>query len=568
MKRFLTVLMAGLLIAAFVVPAAAWEFSMKGEYQFRLTYVSRTGDTDLFGNAALNNDPANVVPTLVGLSGPNLWRGNGAANFSGAGVRIINGGFNPTQNDALWSDSKLTMWPVIRVNPAIRVHGIYTVGGYRNKFDQSATGVGIPPTERWYMSQTSTGSAFDTAAFGSWEQFRATIQMPIGIFSIGVKDFPWGTGATFGYNVRSESFLLVLPYGPFRFLPAIWLARPPDGWGADPADNGNKADFFGGWLFTYDCGALNLGAGVILRNRHFMASEAANNGQDTALFVFGSYFKYNNGRFFAAAEYAFAQVDVHRNGVLLGQDVANAAPTYSEFYHFFSEAGAVAGPAKVRLMYAVAGGPVLNNFNPTKNYQGWAVNEQCLRPYQFLMFTTYAGGNGGGWNNGLAFYSDEYGQMVDAYALGGRADYAVASNLNLWASYLWAHRLEAASTYAGQFTLAGGNAYAGVAGATPYQTLLLRAQAAQAYKTAQGWGGNPNPYVDDGFVGWEVNVGADWKLLEGMNMILRYSYWQPGEWFEQAYRAVGYNQGAFSANTLITGRDAIQAIRGSFIINF
>jgi len=56
--------------------------------------------------------------------------------------------------------------------------------------------------------------------------------------------------------------------------------------------------------------------------------------------------------------------------------------------------------------------------------------------------------------------------------------------------------------------------------------------------------------------------------LEGLNMFVQYSYWQPGEWFEQAYQAVGFVGGAPVANAAIQGRDAIHAIKGSFLIDF
>ena len=55
------------------------------------------------------------------------------------------------------------------------------------------------------------------------------------------------------------------------------------------------------------------------------------------------------------------------------------------------------------------------------------------------MFHTYAGGNDGGWANaGIPFSPNEDPQMVDAYALAARFDYAVAANLNIWGAYMWA----------------------------------------------------------------------------------------------------------------------------------
>ena len=61
-------------------------------------------------------------------------------------------------------------------------------------------------------------SAFNTVAIGSWEQVRATIQVPWGTIAIGHRDFPFGTGLSFAQNTPTSSTLLVVPYGPFRFL--------------------------------------------------------------------------------------------------------------------------------------------------------------------------------------------------------------------------------------------------------------------------------------------------------------------------------------------------------------
>ncbi len=116
-----------------------------------------------------------------------------------------------------------------------------------------------------------------------------------------------------------------------------------------------------------------------------------------------------------------------------------------EAYHFFSEFGGYAGPAKLSLLYALSSGPVLNNPNHTKIYGAYPINYQAMEPYEFLMFNTFAGGNNGGWNStDVTFVSDEHGMMSDAYAYAARLDYAVASNLNVYGSYIWAHRLERA----------------------------------------------------------------------------------------------------------------------------
>jgi hypothetical protein len=596
MKRLLTVLVAGLLIAAFAVPAFAWEFSMTGEYEYRLRYLSRTGDTDLFGVAPIQDAVGTGAPAgqnAVGFAGPNWYNSNmgntrstngivgarvtewpfnpadphsnivvrhissvtaGFADTGAGRARIVRGGYSTFGCDALYADSRLTLRPVIRVNPAIRVHGVYTVGGMRHKYFQNyiggfGIGIGTTPLERYYMSQTSD-NAYDTAALGSWEQFRATIQTPFGIWSIGVKDFPFGIGASLAYNTRAESFLTVVPYGPFRFLYAVWLARnvPNSSWATHP-DKDQKADFFEGGAVTYDCGGFSFGYLILARNWHGSSAYSPALGTDQNLLNNIAFFKYNNGRVFAAAEYSWTNLDQHFIG---------ARPFFGEGYHFASEAGGVAGPAKLRLMYSQASGPVLNSGNPTKAYLGDAVNYQFLAPYQFLMFETYAGGNDS--------FQEDHGNMSDAYCFAARADYAVASNLNVWASYIWAHRLEQNGYWK------GGKASDGsVAGAALRNQFLT---------TNYGGNNGINPYVDDGYLGWEGNVGVDWKLLEGLNMFVRYSYWQPGDWFDQAYQAVGFVNGTVPNSARsdgtglqlpiarVTGRDAIHAIQGSFMVNF
>ena len=88
-----------------------------------------------------------------------------------------------------------------------------------------------------------------------------------------------------------------------------------------------------------------------------------------------------------------------------------------------------------------------------------------------------------------------------------------------------------------------------------------------------GAGGNMNPYVDDAYLGWEANVGVDWKLLENMT-VCTYAYWQPGPWFDQAYQVVGLNgAGGGAAMTaghggFLQGRSAIQAFTSSVMIDF
>ena len=80
-----------------------------------------------------------------------------------------------------------------------------------------------------------------------------------------MKNFPFGTGISFGHNVRAEAFLTVVPYGPFRLMHGIWLSRGVDSWPTVP-DSDFKRDQFQGALFTYRNGPLEIFGGV----RHFL----------------------------------------------------------------------------------------------------------------------------------------------------------------------------------------------------------------------------------------------------------------------------------------------------------
>ena len=54
MKRFFTIMLGVLLIAAVTAPALAWEFAMTGEMEWRYRYFARQGSADLFGSSEFN----------------------------------------------------------------------------------------------------------------------------------------------------------------------------------------------------------------------------------------------------------------------------------------------------------------------------------------------------------------------------------------------------------------------------------------------------------------------------------------------------------------------------------
>ena len=50
MKRFVLIGLAILVIASLTAPVFAWEFSLKGETEWRYRYWTETGNQDIFGD--------------------------------------------------------------------------------------------------------------------------------------------------------------------------------------------------------------------------------------------------------------------------------------------------------------------------------------------------------------------------------------------------------------------------------------------------------------------------------------------------------------------------------------
>lgn len=599
--RLRTVAMVAMVLVIGARTAYCWEFTLSGEYENRIRWFSRMGDKDLFGNAALQEGAVGGV--LVGFSGP-ITANKGAlptvpapsSNFfinlgstTGRQLLITRGGFSSSGSAALYNDSRLTLYPGVRIHDAARLGAVLNFGGYRNKYYQNAAfgdqGQGIPPFERYYVSQASN-NAYDTLGLISIEQFWAKVELPWGSVSMGPRAFPFGTGATLGLNTRSEMYLLVVPYGPFRFMYGIWPAsvRIPSIW-ANVPDADLKNNVSQGFFITYDASSFSIGAGTIHRQFHgnnlvpFMPNLDDNRLMNIV------FLKYMGSRFFANVEYAWLNEDRYRSLLIDEATVERATLSqtmYTEAYHFFAEAGVMAGPFKLSLMSAIASGPVLNNNNRMRNvpaggfflagftpapyqrglnpkvYVPWAINYQALAPYEFLMFNTFAGGNNGGWNAlDFSFVADEHGMMTDAYCFAVRLDHTVAANLNLWGSYLWAHRLEQAGTYFGQYQSSGSL----VSGSIP-NVMRFYDDAGRAF----GVGAD---YVSNGFIGWEVNVGIDWKLLEGVTCHARYSLWEPGDYFREAYQAVVVDRyGAVVTTGVLHARDKISAFQSTVNLTF
>ncbi len=247
-------------------------------------------------------------------------------------------------------------------------------------------------------------------------------------------------------------------------------------------------------------------------------------------FVLGvTYLKYFNGRFFLNAEYDFEYADCHRRG---GRPLSIWADAWEV------EMGAICGPAKLSLANFYSSGNDRRGILPfeneafgfaTGNLSGGGLNanvydrftefqvaiggrQETIASYEFLL-GIYGGGNN-------SFDGRGYWTARDFLAYAARLDYAVAANLNVFGTFMYANR--ASNTATTIATFIGG-------GSGPRLDLMISA-ANVAF-----------PNVPDNYLGWEGDVGVNWKLLEGLTFNGLFAYWQPGDWFKWAYIDYGSN---------------------------
>ncbi len=178
----------------------------------------------------------------------------------------------------------------------------------------------------------------------------------------------------------------------------------------------------------------------------------------------------------------------------------------------------------------------------------------------FSVFRPYCGLFAYDYGSGLeAFNLSLNGYVRDARVLAARLDYAVAANLNIFTSFFWAERTSCG--YGWGFI--GPNTAAAFDG-TPKDGNL------QLFNRGSGAAGSPN--IPDSALGFEIDAGLDWKLLEKWTLSVIAGYWQPGRWFNYACidRSVpGWNvpvPGNFFGTRPDRGIDPIMG--GKFIMTF
>jgi hypothetical protein len=551
----------GLSMLLLVTPASAWEFSMKGSYVWNYGYRSQMGDEGFFG-------PYDVdFSTGRNLHAVNAWLGTHSNQLQNFQTAVLPAGFaapnvfNPSEilvsgHDGGWDTMWMDSWIELRINPAVRVRGLYHVGEWASTSGTQSTsgflqGEGAL-VQSQYQNQRYPGIKRSFSP-GYWNLLWLTAQLPWGEFAVGKRPSTFGTGLMWnGEDSRtSESFSLFAIYGPLRIGTSFYWARAgSDGYVTDPFDKSGFRNFDLTQLTTYRNGPLDVGytlnwlrrhRGGDRRNQTTPLTTKNTDFRDRNDFYGGVYTKYNNGRFFFNAELDwYDRIDRLGAQSFFTADPDRASDLYIQHYRFMTELGFLCGPTKMSLLYSwssgndrrgalannsVSGGiPNINQgtLNEATNgitgglVQGTtASNTGLYRPYSYLMVYAYGLGTHIEGDTGN-------GYVEDASCYAARFDYAVAANLNLYGSFFWADRV--------------GNAY-GWGFLKPSTLGAVAAPNGTAFPAFNGIVSGyvaGAPTIPDNNLGWEFDAGFDWKLLEGLTVNATFAYWQPGRWFSYA----------------------------------
>jgi hypothetical protein len=525
-RRLLAVLVAMAFAFLAKTPAEAWEISLSGDYTWTYETYSQMGSKGFFGKYdADRSTPAGDLASFNGWFGPALG--------------LVSG------SKASQAEMNLNLYPHIRINPAIGVTGRYRIASWNDVTGGSyligtAPGINVP------ISQ------------GQWALWWFYARTPWGNIFYGKRPFNAGCGLQFdgSGNRTQEALVVTADYGPLRFgaggFPwkdiAPYYPGVPAAWNiAD--DNRSVSQYLIGFLSLY-YGPVELGSGTVYtsfgQGPESQITAAARNSfprTDTQISEGWIYSKYNNGRIFCNAECDwYYRCDTHQlsadgtfNGTADNADGSGSlfAPKHLESWRYMVESGLLAGPAKLTLFYSFLPGPdrrhgVLIDRQPyvQRPEQG---NTILFAPYSILLAGTYgAGTNAVDYNRG--YY------LSDASVLAAKVDYAVAANLNLSGSVLYADRVS--HGYGWGFV-------------SPTATGNVR-------YVRQGSFLAPVPAIPDLSLGWEAGAGVSWALLDNWNLYARGAYWQPGKWFNYACvdRSVAGWTGPTAANNwgVIPGR--------------
>ncbi len=505
-----------------IFPASAWEFHLDGAFNYDYEYYAQQGEKGFFGQ--FNVDRSTGVGGLAAGDYSNLngWVGR---QIGRQGSDFAAG------SDAVKHYQNLELSPEFRINRAVRFRGKYRLGAYGD------------PNNSDYLTNTRPGTNIATSD-GQWTMWWVVAETPIGQIVVGKRPEAFGTGLQFNgeSNNTTEGAAVIAPYGPFRISWAVrpqWLLQPDTELNTrynffNILDKNNLRQLSVRFFATYRNGPIDAGifwAGMRWHagseSQGIIATASPNppgtratfNPYDLVLNLGTLYLKYFDGRYFFNTELAYYDETINTLVAAL------PGPRYKESWRYMLETGLVAGPMKISTLYAFMPGPdrragALINKQPFTQGAGQGAYD-VFRPYSYLLGYAY----GSGVN---AFNINQYGYINAAWVLASRVDYAVAANLNVFSTFLWAERTS--HGYPWGFLRPNQNATV-TPTVNPAGTVVNTITWTPALTYRQHAGA---PNIHDTALGWEITTGFNWQLLDRYTLGGVISYWKPGKWFNYA----------------------------------
>lgn len=471
--------------------ASAWEFSMKGTYNYEYEGYTQLGDRGFFGRYDIDNSGA---PINGGFSSVNFWGGQQIGAFASGSDMALQTLYMPIDLQ-------------LKINKAIKVQAQHWIGAWDGDTAQRIRSE--------YANFTIPGVK-QSFSPSYWNILWLTARTPIGTIAVGKRPLTFGTGMIFNGtdSTSTESTLLTVPFGPFAIGALFYPWRQGSAYYELADKNAVRNRHVALWL-KYTAGYVEFGA----RNYNVQSHQGAESRIEVPAIKqtrntldqydnFGcAYIKYNDGRFFFNGEVDWFD----RVNRWQGQ-----RSDYIEHWRYMTELGAYLGPAKLSLIWAWMSGPDRRNGIMIDRQGGLLsrglTNTGVFRPYSLVMVYNYGTGVTLGANSSFA----RNGYLVDANAYGVRLDYAIATNLNVFGSFFYADRVS--HGYGWGYLRPGFDAGA------PGPVL-------------QGIDAEPRagaPSIPDRNLGYEFDWGVDWQILEGLTISSSFGYWQPGRWFHFA----------------------------------
>lgn len=514
-----------------VSQAVAWEFSMTGNFTWEFYQFSQLGDKGFFG--PFNQDKSSVGGT-VNLAARNGWLGHeityNANDKDHTGSTGLASGSDVAAN-YLYT----IFYPRVRVNPALALQGSYRIGGWVDPSQDVSLG---QLTASRYLNSEAPGIERSFSP-GYWQLWYATALFPWGEVTIGKAPNTIGLGLIIDTSENTaEAVTIAVPFGPLILgtLYYPWARGTSSNYPLLTDRNAQSQPHVAGFVL-YWTGNINCNTYLEYLNGHQgpeskpMTPDANSFlPLDYTLFYGFSDIKYSNGQFFFNAEVAFHQ-DFYKES----RSATNGGSPRTRYWELWTgmiESGVMAGPAKISFFWAYSPGcdrrgGLLIDRQPSLPGSLLDAGVNIYRPYSLLLGYNYGSGN-----NSIAGNSQD-GYITDASTYGVRFDYAVAANLNAYATLLYARRVSQGYGWGWIRPDPRGS----LASPSTFPALQYGLQGSLRMATNYSFpsvDGTLVPNILERDLGYEIGGGIDWKLIEGYTLRARIAYWKPGDWFKFA----------------------------------